>query len=271
MNLAALTPKFRKFLPWGLALSTGTALYSVPEASDKAEADPIERGLLDAYRLGSEAMTPPRDAGFKFGGAKTPTSIKTAGLGLGKAIGGGMKSIGDLLSQPKNIGAIAAGGAALGIGAAAADPLYDMAQPFIEAKGYELARDNTDIWTRAKMDQVAAESFAKTLGSEAATGLTSLLGAGADVAQAPRSSHYNDLFGHLVDTDPIIGMATPEQQQLLGSAYQSMQKVAPTIAADPFATKNFLREVMVTNNGPDHATLGNLAKSEESIRGRGRR
>ena len=142
----------------------------------------------------------------------------------------------------------------------------------MEAKGYELARNNTDIMTRAKMDEVAAQSFAKTLGSEAALGLTGLLGQGVDVATAiPRQRQYGDLFSHLVDTDPILGMATPDQQELMQSAYQSMQRVSPTIAADPFATKNYLREVMVTGNGPDHATLGNLAKSEESIRGRGGR
>ncbi len=305
----------KRLLPFSLALSGGTALYSanLPEQFYGVESpeDSLGYQLLHAYDKGQERMTAsPKYGSFKFGSAKSPTTVKNAAA-FGKYVSSLMGGVGDIFKSrgsragaqealtalrgagtkidPKTLamaeGALAeaastskalpyavGGLATLGAGAAIADPLFDIAQPYIDAKGYELARRNTDIMTRAKMDQLAAESFAKTLGSEAAMGLTGLLGGTVDAATAiPRQRQYGDLFSHLLDTDPIIGMATPEQQALMGSAYESMQKVAPTIASDPFATKNYLREVMVTGNGPDHATLGNLAKSEESIRGRGGR
>lgn len=62
--------------------------------------------------------------------------------------------------------------------------------------------------------------------------------------------------------DPILAKADPE---LVNSSYQTMKRFAPNLAADPNATRAFLRESALYGAGPSYATLKTLADAEQSV------
>jgi hypothetical protein len=62
--------------------------------------------------------------------------------------------------------------------------------------------------------------------------------------------------------DAILAKADPE---LVNSSYQTMKRFAPHLAADPNATRAFLRESALYGAGPSYATLKTLADAEQSV------
>lgn len=67
----------------------------------------------------------------------------------------------------------------------------------------------------------------------------------------------------LMQTDPVLQKADPA---LIMSAFHTMQQFAPTLAQDENAVRSFLRQAVMSGNGPDFATIAGIAKAEESVR-----
>lgn len=97
-------------------------------------------------------------------------------------------------------------------------------------------------------------------------------GQAADAAKSiPRGIQQSHMLQNIVQSDDMLRDATPQDQELLGRAYQTMQKFAPELASDEFAVRNYLREALMAANGPDYATISNLARANRDITDQGRR
>jgi hypothetical protein len=160
---------------------------------------------------------------------------------------------------------------ALGAAGVVGDTMLDsVVAPGLAERSKMRAQDDMNasksVFERADFGAVAAKSLAQSLGGGLGEGITgvggSAIGAGMSVTMSPM---YDRIFTQLVNQDPIMSRATPDELKMLRDAYQSMQRAAPTLARDTFAAKNFLREVFSTGNGPDYATISNLARSEEAL------
>lgn len=66
--------------------------------------------------------------------------------------------------------------------------------------------------------------------------------------------------------DEVVSRADPA---MIHSSFETMKRFAPNLAADPNATRSFLRESAVWGTGPNYATLKNLADAERSVAGAG--
>lgn len=97
-------------------------------------------------------------------------------------------------------------------------------------------------------------------------------GQAADAAKSvPRGHQQSQMLQRIMGSDDLLRDATPQDQELLGRAYQTMQKFAPELASDEFAARNYLRESLMAANGPDYATISNLARANRDITDQGRR
>lgn len=65
-----------------------------------------------------------------------------------------------------------------------------------------------------------------------------------------------------VQSDEIIGNA---DKVMITSAFETMKRFAPNLAADENATRSFLREHAIYGTGPSYASLKNLADAEQAI------
>ena len=81
----------------------------------------------------------------------------------------------------------------------------------------------------------------------------------------PRAVKQHRTFQDAMATDELLQEANPEERAMLGRAYNSMKKFAPELAADEFATKNYLRESLMAASGPDYATISALAKTNRDV------
>lgn len=89
-------------------------------------------------------------------------------------------------------------------------------------------------------------------------------GAGA-VAGIPKGQKQMQRFEQAMQQDPYLTEAMPEEKEMLGRAFQTMQKFAPELATDEFAVQNYLRESLMAANGPDYGTISNLARANRDI------
>lgn len=62
--------------------------------------------------------------------------------------------------------------------------------------------------------------------------------------------------------DPIIAKADKE---MMVSAFETMKRFAPNLAADPNAAKSFLKEHAIYGTGPSYASLKTLVDTEAAI------
>lgn len=164
----------------------------------------------------------------------------------------------------------AGGLAALGVGAGVSlDALSG--DPF-SPLGTEIERRLFPIESRVEGREEFAKGFfssaGKELGSELVEntigGVSAAIGA---AAMMPRREAHRARALSLIDEDPLLSQASTQEKDMLMRAYDSMQRYAPSLAGDEFATKNYLRESLMAANGPDYGTIGNLAKTERMITG----
>lgn len=129
---------------------------------------------------------------------------------------------------------------------------------------------------RVQMQDEFLKGLSSQGGKETAGLLSALLGEGAGQAvqgakALPRGHQQSRTFQDAMSTDEMLREAPPQDQELLQRAFQTMQKFAPELAHDEFAVKNYLRESLMAANGPDYATIGNLARTNRDISDQGRR
>lgn len=169
----------------------------------------------------------------------------------------------------KNIGAkvLANPGKSLLIGGSLVE-LGRLAGPTIESLGKRIQKSVIpDIRERELLDEEAATSFAKTVGSELGSKAVSLLSDVVSKAvQAPALLLGNraraGVFKTLQKEDDVISQADPQQ---LAEAYHTMVRFAPTLATDKNAVKTFLRESVLYGTGPNFVSIKQLADAEKSV------
>lgn len=271
--------------PWGRRIALTAVLAPALVAASE---DPIRRTFDDATLQGQHNMMKlnndrTKTAGPRWDAIKQFFSVggplRQAGAGMGKAMGGVkidptdiQRHVGPHAVGPQLAGAaagksivsplLAAGLGGAGIGAVVSQPENTL--------GYQLSKGlmGNNLWDRVQGDEVLLESFLKSLGSEAASGVSGLAqmgaqaGAGAlqqGVLQGPKQ---RKVLGGLMDDDDILSRASPEDLQ---QAYQTLQMFAPTLATDPNAVRSFLREAATTGGGVDYASIANLSRAEQTV------
>lgn len=133
-----------------------------------------------------------------------------------------------------------------------------------DTKSYQVNRALNPLTDRVRADELMAKSFFSSLGSDMAAGLTGLL---TDMAsKAMGAMHSGEAGDAMVEammaSDPILRRG--DKDSIL-DAYHSMAKFAPTLAADENAVRSFLRESVMAGNGPDYASIANLARAERDV------
>ena len=188
----------------------------------------------------------------KFGGVKTANIMQTISS-LAKSMGTPDKMLG--------VGLPLVGGVAA---MELLDPISEVFKPMATdagermSAGLGLAETPWEQMAQKGLDSIAYHG-AKELAAGMAAGVGAGGQAGLGLLRRPAS------FATMVQGDPVLSQAPRAQHPLLEQSYQAMQRVAPQLSQEPFVTKNFLRDIMVTNQGPDHATLSSLARSEQTI------
>jgi hypothetical protein len=192
---------------------------------------------------------------FKIAAQNTPTGILGLLSDLGKysrgisALSGGQSIIGSLLAP---IGSIT--------GLSSKDE-----KSLGGAIPYLIAKKFVPITARVRLPdtvlQSAAQSFGATLGKSLAETMSSPLSLLAGMGQTLVGSS-NAIIDQLRKIDDIIGKA---DKNLLVEAYETMKKVAPTLAKDINAVRSYLREVAMAGTGPDYNTIKQLADAEKTI------
>ena len=269
----------------------GRTKKTASEVAAEIAADPAKVAFVQAFKeslfgksanlasqLLEQAALHPTGAGAALGataGARTDAAQKTAGLpdifktlaggtALGAAGGAGLGALSSYL-RDDNVGrgalrGAAAGGAmggigsllhsgqALGMGPAAQKGLEGMAMAAGAGAAYHAgAAAFGSPETREMRDKELGKFQAmQEIRQYQGTHLAPLHDAAFAKAQA----------------DEVIGRADPT---LMQSAFGTMRKFAPNLAADHNAVTSFLRESAAFGTGPSYATLKNLADAEKSV------
>jgi hypothetical protein len=71
---------------------------------------------------------------------------------------------------------------------------------------------------------------------------------------------------HQVSQDPMISEHLLSNPQQVREAHDVLKKFGPSMASNPSATRNFLRQVISSGGTPDFATIRMLAETEKMIR-----
>lgn len=165
------------------------------------------------------------------------------------------------LSVPKALGVGLGGGAgAVGLDAAFGEPDNPLE--------YKLHQMLYSPESRVQAEDVMAKNIAQGRGRGAADILTrDMSRQHAEARRQELAPVQMDQFNRAVETDEYLQDATPEEKEMLGRAFSSMQRFAPELAQDEFAVRNYLRESLMSANGPDYATISNLARANRDITG----
>lgn len=146
-----------------------------------------------------------------------------------------------------------------------------LGKPLIERIGYK-ARESAfpgvkGMPARLRMDELAAEEFAKSVGKQMGIGTVGLLGdvlskAVTAPAALMAGKQRQSVFDLLKAEDDVLSRANPEE---LTEAYHTMARFAPTLATDKNAVKAFLRESVLYGTGPNPMAIKQLAEAETAV------
>jgi hypothetical protein len=264
----------------------GGSILSVPFAADAAylRGDTVAP-LGRAQATGENLMTDPFTSFVQKRGSQKVASSRGAvfsGLAGGLASKAG-PSIDNILmgliskSKPGATDALrnisvpkALGLGALGVGAGASLDLMSGQDSVGSGLEYQLSKQFIPITDRIQATDTAASAFLTQGGKNMANLLDEAMREGINVGHGAATQHNRSFnqdlqFAAAMNTDPLLRDATKQDAAMLRQSFNSMSRFAPDLATDEFAVKNFLRESMLAANGPDYATLGNMARVNESI------
>lgn len=255
-------------LPTGLYLSDQAQKSVVPLLDDA-----VEEGrtvYASAKYANDKAFLEKKAAQAKMEKVAVNWGELLQGIGHGVAEGG--KGLGGVVNQGlEHMGHAPSAGAGMMLGAgglAAGAGLMGLANRLgkdtSDTKSYQLNKMLNPLTDRVHADELVAKSFFSSLGSDMASGLTGLL---TDMAsKAMGVMHSGEAGDAMVEammaSDPILRRG---DKNAILDAYHSMAKFAPTLAADENAVRSFLRESVMAGNGPDYASIANLARAERDV------
>lgn len=196
-------------------------------------------------------------------------NVASEGLGgLQKLIRGAVSN-----NKMQDVNPLRAGGLALGaLGIGSALDVLGGDRGAGGTMQYQLQKAMFPVHERVRAEDEAVKSFASQAGKNTADMINDLLmsavgGATDAVHNAGLSFSQEAKFQQAIDRDPVLSQADQQDLDMLRRAFKSMVRFAPQVATDEFAVSNFLREAMMAANGPDYATLGNLARVNRSLTG----
>ena len=240
--------------------------------------------LNDAQSLGETPMSDPFHSFVQKRRHRPLNKVAGIGGGVSKLLAA---MAGNIASKPKAMaetldvvkGLSRRGmGAGLGIGAGVAGALTiaDMLDGPTDSLGYKIDKALYPLSDRVQAPDTFATSFLQQTGKNTADILNDVLReAGTQAFDGamglPNARQQNKSFTNLMQSDEYLTEASKAEKDMLSRAFQTMRRFAPELASDEFAVKNYLRESLMASNGPDYATISNLARSNRDITDRGRR
>lgn len=124
--------------------------------------------------------------------------------------------------------------------------------------------------TRGLMRDTTLSGFGAGIGSELAKGL--VFGTGQLLSSAGSAlfgnSKKQEILRKLLASDQIIADAVkrnPAAKEQMLEAYATLERFAPTLAADINAVRSFLREVVLGGGHVNYATIKNLVETEKAM------
>lgn len=247
---------------------------------------PVESGhtldLLDnVYAKGITPMTDPFKSFVQQ--RKAASEQEKTAAKLPSQLGNlGMSGLGDLLNDflftttTNNAGkAVRSVKAlpALGLGAAGAGILA--ADDFLDSDptaplAYQAKKTMFGLGDRIEAEDTFASNFVAQSGKNTANLLKDLVDhtmtGGVDAIKGiPEGVANRAQASDLINNDEVLQRATDSQKDMLHRSFNTMQKYAPELASDEFVVRNYLRESLMSSNGPDYGTVANLAKANQTV------
>lgn len=162
---------------------------------------------------------------------------------------------------------------ALGLGAGAVGLMA--ADDFLDSDptsplSYKAKKTMFGLGDRIEAEDTFASNFVAQSGKNTANLLKDLvdhsLSSGIDAVKSVPQGHANlSQALDIINNDDVLQRATESERDMLGRAFNTMQKYAPSLAGDEFAVRNYLRESLLSSNGPDYGTIANLAKAQQTV------
>ncbi len=260
-----------------MGLGTSAVLASFPISADIA----YQRGttlapLGEAQGRGETLMTDPFQT-FVQERERPPRQKRAANIGT-SVIDDLIKK---LISKPDSATAIgkslqnlsiprAAGLAGAGVAVGAGLDLLHGDTSVGTGLEYMAAKKVIPIEDRIQATDTASKAFLTQAGKNMANivddSLRQGINLGAGAAMHHNRSFNQDLqFQQAITQDPLLNSASPEDKEMLRRSFNTMTRFSPDLATDEFAVRNFLRESLMAANGPDYATLGQMARVNEAI------
>jgi hypothetical protein len=241
----------------GFALPLGIGVgLSLPDTYHHAEDSYRDtRRKLDAASL--QTLYP--------GATKNAFAMPSWLSSMGSSLGSAGKAVGESASS----GAL--GGVGAGVGAMTALPLAGVAGGLSNVIGKGLERALVPREFGEKKDvthqfgNAAVGAFGKELGTMGAGLLRDIANKAMSVAgNIGNESARTAILQQLRREDSVIHDA---DDKTLMEAYHTMTRFAPVLSTDKNAVRSFLRQAVMSGNGPDYMTIKLLADSERAVTG----
>lgn len=162
------------------------------------------------------------------------------------------------------------------MGSPAAKYMYAELQEFMHKKAflevkcsYEKTAASEDLTGKLKSELFSGigRGLGQSVGEAGIGGVKRLVGGGA---QAIKEKFFTDpkrekLLKNILTNDPDIAMYEQERPGMIGQAYSTMRRFAPTLSTDPSIVTSFLRGAAMTGGPLDHNVIKGLAEAESAV------
>lgn len=163
--------------------------------------------------------------------AKTPKDVQKA-LTFGERIFGGSDRTG-WQEVKKHIASTVGAGAIIGSGVLLADELFER----VKGNPDVLKAQHTELGRAQAQQRIKAQSVLQL-------------------------QNQHQMVHRKMMQDEIISRA---DKNMINSAYDTMKRFAPNLAADENMARSFLREHALHGMGPSYSSLKNLAEAEQAV------
>ena len=120
---------------------------------------------------------------------------------------------------------------------------------------------------RVKADELVASSLTKNVGEIANAFLNNTVDQlGKGYKKVVNKSRQQATLKELINSDEMIGQADPDQ---IANLFNTMVDIAPKMTKHREAVRSFLRQGLAHEGGLDPMLLGELAKAEARLKGKG--
>lgn len=142
--------------------------------------------------------------------------------------------------------------------------------PLFDTTGYRVNKalnsGVSGLAARVKADELVGKKVVDTFGDLASKAINHIVDSGISkykkLTDLPKQQ---SILKELVGKDDVISRADPEQ---VANLYESLRDIAPTVAKHREAVRSFLRQGLAHEGGVDPVTFGQLARTEQALKGK---